>query len=133
MRPLSRRRRYAFLSHAVVAGAFGLTLFVVPDQIDLLVGWTPPDPVVNRVLGAALLALAWSSWRGSQAAHWHDVQALVEMEAVFTLLGSAGLLVDLLAAPGATPRFAWVLFAILVLYASAWVGMLVRRAQVAAP
>jgi len=117
--------KVVFLIHAIVAALFGIVLLIVPGRVQLLVGWSPIDPVVSRVLGAALLALAWSSSRGWQATARAQVAFLVEMETVFTVLGCIGLLRHLLFLP--TPGFAWVMFIILAAFAIAWIVFLVRR------
>ena len=93
---MSRALNITFLIHAIVAVVFGLLMLLVPGRTLEFFGWAPIDPITSRVLGAALLALAWSSFRGWQATERKQVQILVEMEAVFTVLASVGLLRHLL-------------------------------------
>ena len=93
---MSKGLKTLFGVHAVVALLFGGPLRVAPGRVLVWLGWAPIDPVMSRVLGAALLALAWSSFRGWQTAAQRDVRVLVEMEAVFAVLGCVGLLRHLL-------------------------------------
>ena len=79
----------------------------------------------NRVLGAALLALAWSSFRGWMAAERARVTILVEMEAVFAVLACVGLLRHLLF--GRWPLVPWLALALFLAFALAWIYFLVRR------
>jgi hypothetical protein len=122
---MSRALNITFLIHAIVAVVFGLLMLLVPGRTLLFFGWAPIDPITSRILGAALLALAWSSFRGWQATERKQVQILVEMEAVFTVLASVGLLRHLLFA-----RYlpiVWAMLALFVAFAVAWIVFLVKR------
>jgi len=114
---MSKGLKTLFGVHAVVALLVGAPLLVVPGRVLLWLGWAPIDPIVSRLLGAALLALAWSSFRG-----W---QTLSQMEAVFTVLACVGLLRHLLF--GRWPLVPWLVFAVLAAFAAAWIAFLVRR------
>ena len=121
--------RYVFLIHAIVALVVGALLLVIPGRVLQWVGWvaTPPvsgswaaaGPIVTRLLGAGLLALAWGSFRGWRAADRREVTFLVEMGAAFTILGCVGLLRHLLFA--GYPFTVWLSFAVLAAFAIAWV------------
>ena len=124
---MSKGLKTLFGVHAVVALLFGAPLLVAPGRVLLWLGWVPIDPIVSRVLGAALLALAWSSFRGWQTLRLRSAQVafLVEMEAVFAVLGCVGLLRHLLF--GHWPLVPWLVFAVLAVFAVAWIAFLVRR------
>ena len=81
----------------------------------------------SRLLGAALLGLAWSSFRGWQATERSRVTIVLEMEATFTLLGCVGLLRHLLFAHW--PPMVWAIFVVLLAFAAAWILFLVRRKE----
>lgn len=116
---MSRALKYTFIVHAVVSFVSGAPLLIAPGRFLALFGWAPVDPILSRVLGAALLALAWSSYRGWQATERAQVRTLVEVEAVFTILGAAGVLRHLLT--GANyPWPVWLLFVVLAAFAVAW-------------
>jgi hypothetical protein len=123
--PMSKSLRYTFLIHAVVAVLFGAPLLVMPGQFLGWFGWAPVDPILSRVLGAALLALAWSSYRGWQAKDRAQVSVLLEMEAVYTVLGAIGVLRHLVIAN--YPWYVWLLFVVLALFAIAWLYFLLRK------
>jgi hypothetical protein len=80
--------------------------------------------VINRILGAALLALAWSSFRGWRATDKTQVAFLVEMETAFTVLGCVGVVRHLLIAH--YPLIVWIVLAVLALFAIAWIVSLVN-------
>ena len=67
---MSRGLKITFLIHAIVALVFGLLLYLQPGLWARMVNWAPFDPSLTRVYGAALSALAVSSWFGYRAARW---------------------------------------------------------------
>jgi hypothetical protein len=108
----------------VVAALAGALLLLIPGRFLQAVGWAPIDPILSRLLGAAFLALAWSSFRGWRALEWAQVAILVELEAVFTTLGCIGLLRHLLFSR--YPLIVWLDFAVLLAFAIAWIIFLLR-------
>ena len=116
---MSKFLRYTFLVHAVVATVLGAVLLIKPGLFaEFDPPWAPLDPLTSRVLGAALLSFAWGSYKGWQAADRGQVMYLVEMEAIFTVLGAAGLLRHLL--EGSWPWYVWTLFIIIAIFAVLW-------------
>lgn len=124
---MSKGLRYTFLVHAVVAVLGGLVLLIIPGRFLLWVGWEVGriDPVLSRVLGAALLGLAWSSFRGWRASAWGGLAVVVEAEAIFCVLACIGLLRHLLS--GGYPFQVWALFVIFAAFAVAWVFALFQK------
>jgi hypothetical protein len=116
---MGKALRYTFLIHAIVAFVFGVPMLLGPGHFLILLGWLQIDSMLSRVLGAALLGLAWSSWRGWQATDKAQVKTLLELEAIFTVLGAAGLLRELVVSY--FPVIYWVLFATLAVFAVAWI------------
>jgi hypothetical protein len=114
-----------FLIHAVVSVVGGLLLLAIPGRTLQFFGWAPVDPILSRVLGAALVALGWSSFRGWQATERAQVQVVVELEAAFTALACVGLLRHLLFSR--YPLMVWLLFAVFFIFAVAWIVFLVGR------
>ena len=112
-----------FLTHAIVALVVGAPLLIIPGRFLGWLGWAPVEPVINRILGAALLALAWNSFRGWRATEKAQVTSSVEMEIAFTILGCIGVLRHLLIAN--YPAIVWTVLAVLALFAVAWIVSLV--------
>ncbi len=122
---MSRSLRYTFLIHALVALVFGGPLLVAPGRWLQLFDWAPIDPLISRILGAALLALAYASYRGWRAAGWDQVAWLVQIEAIFTTLAAIGILRHLLV--GSWPFIVWLTFALFAIFAVAWIAALAMR------
>ena len=131
-------RETTFLAHLINAGILGAVMLVAPGRLLSLLGWTPIDPIMSRLLGAATLALAWTSYRGWRIVAGAEGAALaavdeariglvVQTEAMYTLLACVGLLRHLLY--GRWPWYAWLLLADYVLFAVAWIVCAVPRRQ----
>jgi hypothetical protein len=121
---MSKALKTTFLVHAVVAALVGALLLLIPGRFLQALGWAPIDPILSRLLGAAFLALAWSSFRGWRASEWAQVAILVELEVVFTVLGCMGLLRHLLFSR--YPLMVWLDFAVFLAFAIAWLIFLLR-------
>jgi len=116
---MSKALKVTFLIHAIVALLLGAPLLLGPGHFLPLLGWLVVDSMLSRVLGAALLALAWSSWRGWQATEKAQVTTLLELEAIFTTLAAIGLLRELVVSY--FPVIYWVLFAVLTIFTVIWI------------
>ena len=116
---MSTTTRLTFAVHAIVALVFGLPLLIAPGRVLDVVEWAPIDPILTRMLGAALLALAWSSFRGWRAVAWDQVAYIVEVEIIFTVLSAVGFIGHLVVA--SYPWHIWTLLVLLVLFAIAWI------------
>ncbi len=124
---MSKALRYTFLIHAIVAFLIGLPLLVAPGHFLPLLGWKWLDTMSSRLLGAALLSLAWSSWRCWQTADRERATLLLEQEAIFTILGVVGWLRELVLAP--FPFVYWLVFAIMAIFAAAWLFFRFREGK----
>ena len=128
---MSRALKITFLIHAVVAFAVGAPLLIIPGRVLWWFGWDiwgSIDTLTSRVVGGALVALAWSSFRGWRATERAQGAVLIEMEAAFFTLTSIGWLYKLVVTPPWPYHVrVWIVFAILVLFSVAWIFLLVRE------
>lgn len=122
---MARALKFTFLIYALVAVLFGALLLAMPGRLLGWVGWAPVDPILSRLLGAALLAFAWGSWRAAQASERSQVTILIEMHLAFATLGVLGLLRHLLIA--AYPLYVWLVFAMLALFAVGWIVFVLKK------
>ena len=75
--------RHWFIAHAVIDVACGIPLLLVPELLLPRLGWTAVDPVMPRLVGAALLAIGTRAWRSRDAGI--DVyRALLGLNAVWS-------------------------------------------------
>ena len=138
-KPISNGLKNLFLIHAIVGFVFGVPLWLVPGRFLELLQWVPAmvqlpqsqlsvpgqtfvDAPLVRLLGIALMALAFSSIRGYRAGQWSQVEVIVQTEAVFCALGAlsvAGTGLFLIDRP--LPLFGWVVTGLLAVFAVAWI------------
>lgn len=97
---------------------FGLPLFLMPGRFLGLFGWEPVDPLITRLLGAALLAMTWCAFRGYQAYEADQAKMLVSGNLVFTALGAIGFLRHLVGYY--FPFMVWFVFGLLTVWAIVW-------------
>jgi hypothetical protein len=118
--------RILFFAHAIVVSFFGIFLWVIPGRTLVFLGWVESgafvDPLLTRLLGAALLALAFSSYQGWRARRWTQVELLVQLEAVFCLLGIVAILAMsyLLGTPLLQTLRGWILLLVLGGFGITW-------------
>ncbi len=124
---MSKALKYTFIVHIVVAVVFGVPLLLLPGRFLELFGWAPVDPLLSRVLGAALLAQAWSSFRVSMGADAATVMLLLEVNIVFAALSAIGFLRHLLFAN--YPPMVWFVFALFVVFTIAWTLLLLNQSK----
>ena len=110
--------RMTFWVHFVVGGIFGLGYLLIPDSVAGAFGIAIKDPVQWRLIGAAICAFAASSWWALHETQWERVKIVVEMELVWTVVGTLVLVYGMLAF--AYPVLAWISPIILALFAIAF-------------
>jgi hypothetical protein len=140
---ISSGLRYTFLVHCIIAGLLGLSLWIIPGRtltvFGLIQEWIElptsgisipggafVNPFMTRLFGAALLALAFSSFKGWRAKEWPEVKTLVQMGLVFCILGVISALYYLSHVDAPMWIFGGISVAFLVSFAIAW-GLALQR------
>ncbi len=136
---MSRMLKLALLIQMIVSVILGVLLLLIPGSFLTWLGWVPNDPIMSRVLGAALLAMSWGDlrvWRSSATA---GARLLVEVHLGFAALAGVAVLRHLLAATlaegaelsrlfaGGWPMTMWTVFGVLGLFALMWLWVLVKE------
>lgn len=86
---MERGLRLTFIIHCIVAFLIGLQHLIVPRMWTELAGIEISETVTWRLIGAALVAFAVSSWMAYRSQNWSAVKILVPMEVVWCILGAA--------------------------------------------
>jgi len=121
---MARQLRVLFIVHLVIAAALGLLLLIMPGRFLLALGWAPIDPILSRVLGAALLALGWGSYRAARLRNPAELHVLLEVDLAFCALGTLGVLRHIVVAHW--PWMVWALLVVLVAWTAAWAWVRAR-------
>ena len=87
--------KITFLVHVIVGGIFGLVFLLIPEVFGSMMGAPIKDPPTMRLLGAALIAFAASSWFAYRETVWERVKIVIQMEIVWTILVVPAMLYDL--------------------------------------
>jgi len=119
MNKISSGLKTLFLVHFVVGLVFGLPLLLIPGIYMGWFGMFVPDVEPYRMVGAAILAFAASSWFCYQAAEWDKVKIVVQAEIVWTVLATLALLYGLLFAR--QPAAEWINAIIMAGFAVAFI------------
>lgn len=117
---MSTLRKAAFSIQAILGILFGALLLVIPGRFLGLIGWAPVEPLLDRLLGAAFLALAWGSIAALRAKERSQVDLVLQIQIVFSLLGAVGFARHLFFA-FYYPLMVWIVFAALVLFSLVWI------------
>jgi small-conductance mechanosensitive channel len=86
----SKILKYTFLAHFIVAIAFGLGYFFVPNVIMDITEWPFADFYVVRMLGAAFIGIACSSILSFLEDSWEKVKIVVQLELIWLVFGITG-------------------------------------------
>ena len=85
-----RGLRVTFLVHVIVTSVFGLVFMLIPEVYAALTGLPVLDWAMSiaRMLGAAQIGLAVSSWLAYKQPLFERVKIVVQMEVVWSILGT---------------------------------------------
>jgi len=137
--PAPKGLQITFLVHAIVGLVLGLALMLVPGRSLTLMGWvqdwvqlpnsdlsipgqTFVDPLVTRLLGAALLALAYLSFRcwGKAAKSAKETHLIVEFEAVLCALSIIAILIAMFTMQRSGGIIVWLCLLLYAAFFVAW-------------
>jgi hypothetical protein len=135
--PISNRLRITFLVHGIISAILGAAMWLIPGRILSLLGWvdefvqlpgsdlsipgqTFVDPFITRLLGAALLALALSSFLGWRATRWEQVAIVVQQETALCVLGVLAFFYVLARGLRPMPLIGWGVMILLAAFTMAW-------------
>ena len=125
MQKMSSGLKTLFLVHFIVALVFGLLYLLVPAVFMGTLGVKILDTYPYRLIGAAVLAFAASSWFCYQAVEWDRVKIVVQAEIVWTVLAAlVGLYGVLLAGQAAAN---WISIVIMAGFAAAFIYFYSRK------
>ena len=117
--------RITFLLHFIAGAIFGLIYLLIPEAWGNLVHWPVKDVAFVRLVGAAVLGYATGSWFAYKATAWEQVKIVVQMEIVWTILGTLVTLWALIFA--GLPVFGWVNAIVLGAFAVAFTFFYLRE------
>lgn len=109
--------RVWFVIHFAVDMLFAIPLLFFPEVIMPLLGWKVVDPVMSRLVGAALLGIGGESLLGRNASR----EVFLAMLNLKILWASGAVLGITLGIAAGAPQLAWGFLAIFVAFLGVWV------------
>lgn len=122
--------RTTFWIHVVIGLLFGVPQLLAPTWFANLFG-LPVEPILFRLVGAAILGFTATSWLATRASIWSEVRLVVVGEIVWTWLAALVLLAGVLS--GAWPAIAWLNVLIMFGFALAYSYFYFGEARAAMP
>ena len=108
--------RIMFVIHFVADMVFAIPLFVAPQAFLALFGWTSVDPVVSRVVAAALVGIGGESLWGRKA-DLASFRTMCRLKILWSATACLGFILSLIqGAPWGT----WIFLAIFVAFCATW-------------
>ncbi|MHA2169627.1 MAG: hypothetical protein ACXAB7_07005 [Candidatus Kariarchaeaceae archaeon] len=86
--PIPTILKNTFLAHAILGVVMGLSYLIDPKMYEDLFDFTMAEPMVYRLVGAAVFALGVSSWLAYREISFEKVRILVILEIIWTILGT---------------------------------------------
>ena len=111
------RLRTWFMIHFIADILFGIPLLFFPKAVLNLFGWTTYDPVMTRLVGAALIGIGIESLLGRNASA-ETFRAMLNLKVIWAT--SALFAIGAGIAEGA-PSMAWVVLGIFAVFWVVWV------------
>jgi hypothetical protein len=100
----------------------GLPLLVLPEPVLSRLGWVAVDPLASRLVGAALVALGWQSWRSRKSGR-AVYRALLGLKVIWCSLAIIG---SIAAIGAGAPQPTWALLSALLIFDGVWIHHAVR-------
>jgi hypothetical protein len=100
----------------------GLPLLVLPEPVLSRLGWVAVDPLASRLVGAALIALGWQSWRSRKSGR-AVYRALLGLKVIWCSLAIIG---SIAAIGAGAPQPTWALLSALLVFDGVWIHHAVR-------
>ena len=118
MKKVPSALRKWFVVHFIVDMLFAIPLMIAPVYILTLFGWGTIDPIMARVVAAALFGIGIESWLGRNESI-ESLRVMLNLKIIWSGAVIVGLLWTLF--EGARfPLFAWLVLVVFVLFHALW-------------
>lgn len=125
--PVPKNLRTWFVIHFAADVLFGIPLLFFPQSILYLFSWNSYDPIMTRLVGAALMGIGIESWLGRNA-DADTYRAMLNLKVIWA--SSALFAIGAGLFEGAAPT-AWLFLAIFFVFWCVWVyyRMVLRKTK----
>ena len=109
--------RYWFVVHFVLDVLFAVPLLLFPELVLPALGWSCVDPVLSRLVGAALMGIGVESFLGRNAGA-DAYRAMLNLKIIWASSASLGFILGI-AAGG--PTISWFFLGIFLAFLGLWI------------
>jgi len=121
-----RQLQIWFRIHFVADILFALPLFFFPGKFMSLFGWIEIDPVMARLVAAALFGIGIESLIASYKADLKAFREMLNLKVIWSFTASAGLVIALVHGEHARPLMLWIITGIFILFHALWLSYRIR-------
>lgn len=114
-----------FLVHFVVDMLFALPLMIAPQRFLSVLGWSAIDPILSRLVAAALFGIGIESLL-SVKAPLSTYIGMLNLKIIWSSTAIIGILVSLAASGAGAPRLAWAVAGIFLVFDIVWIYWRIR-------
>jgi len=112
---ISSGLKITFLIHFILGLVFGLVYLFIPEFYGEMIGWEVTEPIMHRVVGAALVGISISSLLAFKNPSWDKVRITVIMEICWTVIAALTMLWGMLFAD--LPAMGWMNTGFMIIFA----------------
>jgi hypothetical protein len=114
-----------FLVHFVVDILFALPLMIAPQRFLSVLGWSAIDPILSRLVAAALFGIGIESLL-SVKAPLSTYIGMLNLKIIWSSAAIIGILVSLAASGAGATRLAWAVAGIFLVFDIVWIYWRIR-------
>ncbi len=107
-----------FLVHFILGVLLGIFIIIAPETYAEMLDFESDQPMLLRLVGAAVLALGISSWFGYKETNLDNVKILVRLEITWTVLAAIIFFWGMI--DGEFPAWAWLNAIMMLAFAGAF-------------
>lgn len=116
-----------FIVHGVIDVLLAIPLFVVPELFLEAVGWTAVDPLLARIVAAALFGIGVESLLGFRM-EMVAFRAILNLKMVWSAAATIGILWAIIEGSAPQTWFVWAILALFVVFLAAWIRWRIKTA-----
>jgi len=112
-----------FVLHFIVDMAFAIPLFFFPISFLTLFGWQTVDPVMSRLVAAALFGIGIESWLGRNSSR-EAFKSMLNLKIIWSIAAIAGFLIAII--QGRANFIIWIVLFTFAAFNILWVYWRIR-------
>ena len=113
------RQSYWFIAHGIIDILFAIPMLIIPEAFLEALGWQVIDPMVARVVAAALIGIGGESLIAMRA-EFCSIKSMLELKILWSVAAIIGLVISAVMAD-VVPWGVWPIGGIFVIFSAVWI------------